>query len=265
MAGFFSAGSSQCLTQSSNPVPAYPYTVGVWFQTTATSPATSATVWAFAQTAGAGNNNAFYQDTSNNLNFWDGGNVTTIQASISTGIWYFGLCRCISGTNKRFSLLSSRGAVSHAQDTTSSITTGMTNAAIGSSSENNATLNYFTGYIAEFWLTNADVQADGAQTSEPTLWQLAYSGPFSVPHIAQNIIDYRSLRSSLGSDQDRGAETYAGANGRQVWTSNGSPTLGPHPPLFTTYAPPPQRGVARRPLWVPPPKILTRRRALYLR
>lgn len=231
MAGVFSAGSSQSLTLSPNPVPAYPVTVGVWFLTTVASPATSATIWAFGQPTGSGANNAFYQDTSNNLNVWDGGTATAIQA-ISTGIWYFGLCRLISGTNKRYSVISSQGAVSHGQDTSANVSTGMTNAAIGASSENGATLNYFTGRIGEFWYTNKDVQADGAQTQLPLLWQLALRGPFSVPNIVRDIVEYRSLYSTLG---DKPGETYSGLFGRQKWTPNGGPGLGAHPPIMGGY------------------------------
>jgi len=38
-------------------------------------------------------------------------------------------------------------------------------------------------HVAEFWYTDADIQFNNAQISDTLLWQLAFYGPFSVPHI----------------------------------------------------------------------------------
>jgi hypothetical protein len=98
----------------------------------------------------------------------------------------------------------------------------------------------FDGNVAEFWYTNTDIQPDGAQLDGNLLRQLAYGGPFSVPHIAGDILEYRSFRKVIESDQDEavGDEVYWGGAGRQVWTNTNGVTRGPHPPLPGWYRKP---------------------------
>jgi hypothetical protein len=95
-------------------------------------------------------------------------------------------------------------------------------------------------FISEFWYTNTDIQPDGAQLNDDLLRQLAYGGPFSVPHVAANLIEYRSFRKVIESDQDEavGDGVYWGGAGRQVWTNTNGVTRGPHPPLPGWYAKP---------------------------
>lgn len=85
------------------------------------------------------------------------------------------------------------------------------------------------GQIAEIWYTNTDIQPDGAQLQNSTLRQLAFNGPFSLPHIAKDIVEYRSFRSRLDSRQDTPEEVYHRGL-RQTWTNTNGVTLGPHPP-----------------------------------
>jgi len=96
---------------------------------------------------------------------------------------------------------------------------------------------FLNGLIAEYWLTNTDIQPDGAQLDDNLLRQLAYGGPFSVPHIAKDLIEYRSFRKVIESDQDEapGDEVYWGGAGRQVWTNTNGVRRGPHPPLPGYY------------------------------
>lgn len=102
----------------------------------------------------------------------------------------------------------------------------------------------YSGDIAEYWMTNTDIQPDAAQLQDATLRQLAYNGPFSVPRVAANLVDYRSLRASLGSNQDvQDGGLFDGPYGRQVWVNTNSAKLGPHPPLAPDYSS--SRSVAR--------------------
>lgn len=84
------------------------------------------------------------------------------------------------------------------------------------------------------WYTNTDIQADGEQLQDSTLRQLAFGGPFSLPHIARDIIAYRSFEDCLDSSQDRPGSVYH-RGARQVWTNTNGVTLGPHPPAAIWY------------------------------
>jgi hypothetical protein len=72
------------------------------------------------------------------------------------------------------------------------------------------------------------------------LYQIAYRGPLAFPFIRNNLVEYMSLRSAMGTLEDRGDEYVYGARGSQVWTPVSS-TLGPHPPLPPTYVRPRDR------------------------
>lgn len=118
--------------------------------------------------------------------------------------------------------------------------------AIGSQASATPT-EFFDGRMAEIWYTNTDIQADGLQLQDALLRQLAYGGPFSVPHIAKDIVEYRSLRVHPDSRGDQPSEVYHGKFGRQIWTNANGVTAGPHPPLPYWYVKP---GQTRRPLIV---------------
>lgn len=91
--------------------------------------------------------------------------------------------------------------------------------------------------IAEFWCTNTDIQADGGQLDNTFLSQLAFGGPFSVPHVASAVVEYRSFRVHPSLNDPY--ETYSDYGG-QTWTNNGAATTGPHPPLPYWYVKPGQ-------------------------
>jgi hypothetical protein len=93
------------------------------------------------------------------------------------------------------------------------------------------------GKIAGLWYTNTDIQADGGQLQERTLRQLAFNGPFSLPNIAKDIVEYRGFRSSLASRQDDPSEVYYRGT-PPVWTNVNGVTLGPHPPAADLWVPP---------------------------
>jgi hypothetical protein len=103
---------------------------------------------------------------------------------------------------------------------------------------NSSPSGFFDGQVGEFWYTDTDIQADGAQLQDSTLRQLAYFGPFSIPHIAKDIVEYRSFRSRLDSRQDTPDEVYYRGT-RPVWTNTNGVNLGPHPPAATNYIDPP--------------------------
>jgi hypothetical protein len=97
---------------------------------------------------------------------------------------------------------------------------------------------YWSGGIAEFWYTNNDVVGANLATNNDFLRQLAFCGPFSIRSVAANIVEYRSLRSHLGSESDVFGDLWWGRSGRQTWTLNGTVTQGQHPPAANNYVTP---------------------------
>ena len=87
------------------------------------------------------------------------------------------------------------------------------------------------------WVTNTDIQADGAQLQNSTLRQLAMNGPYSLPHIAKDIIEYRGFRSRLDSSQDISEEVFYRGT-KPAWSNLGGVKLGPHPPAADLWIPP---------------------------
>lgn len=263
MSAQFVAASSQYFSLATPPVTATPYTIAMWFMADAL-PGTSQTLWALNSNTNTDNNKG-YISAANLVGFYDGANVATATTA-SLGTWYFGLWRGITSSSKRLSVLGADGSVNHASIALSEVLYNAT-FTLGGADLGAGFVQGLTGKIAEYWITGTDIQADGAQTQDALLWRLAYGGPFSVPHIAKDIIEYRSLRSSLAANNEKGDEVYWGGGGRRAWVNNGTALLGPHPPLPYWFARPrltPQIRL-RASLWVPPPKPLTRRRALYLR
>lgn len=231
MAASFLAASSQRLLNSTPPVTNYPFTVGMWVYPTTTGAVRS--FWSLGDTAGTAN---FWRLSQTATNVWqftaqpnsaDAGTVTANR-------WAFLVARGINATNRRVSALQYNGVVAHGQNTTNTTPAGIDVMAIGATIVSVQT-HFFSGLIGEFWYTNTDIQADGAQLQDATLRQLAYGGPSSLPHIAKDIIEYRSFWSALSSDQDKPEEVYWGAAGRQTWVNVNGVTRGPHCPLPMNY------------------------------
>lgn len=240
MAVQFVAASSQRIVNAAPPITTVPFTVGMLV----------------LPTTGADQSNYFsLTDTAGDVHYFAIGQVfasfviairaggslaTSAIATLSPNQWHFLVGRFISSTNRRFSVLFPDGSISHAQNTSSNSPSGIDAMSLGCNASATP-FNFMTGSIGEFWITNTDIQDDGTQLNDDLIRQLAYGGPFSVPHIASNVIDYRSLRKHPTSDGDELGEVYDGAFGRQTWTNTGGATIGPHPPLPYWYRKPGQR------------------------
>lgn len=217
MSAKFVSASSQHIQNTSPPITDYPFTVGMWVQ-----PADVTGDKFFFEAVGGTNNVNLYRGTTTFIL-----EVNSAQAVAGTAVansWSFVVARLISATNRRLAVLNPTGATSHAQDTVSNAISGVTTLDIGGGFIG----LYWNGLVARYWMTNTDIQPDAAQLQDGTLRQLAYGGPFSVPHIAGDILEYRSFRKH--PTRDEVGEVYYGSKGMQTWALTGA-TTGIDPPL----------------------------------
>lgn len=242
MSAFFASASSQRLLNTASPVTAYPISVGMWVMPTTAG--ALRTFWSACETSGASwvtvqqtVANAFTAGISG-----AGANAGTVVANT----WFYLVCRFINATNRRIATLSADGIIAHGTNAVSNTPVAMANMSLGGFAATTGS-TYLDGRVAEWWVTNTDIQADGLQLSDATLRQLARGGPFSLPYIAKDIVDYRSLYSALGSDQDREPDYVSGNKGRQTWVNTNGVIRAAHPPLASGYRRPLE---ISRPLWI---------------
>lgn len=94
-----------------------------------------------------------------------------------------------------------------------------------------AALNQAKGWTAELWYTNTDIQPDALSLNDATMRQLAFNGPFSIPAVRDNLLEYKSLRANpVAGNAD---DVFFGRKA-QYWVNSGL-KAGPHPPLVGFY------------------------------
>lgn len=222
------------LTNTASPISAYPWTIGFWVWPNDTGGdavclrnsgssqyheiQSDGTSWLWIAQAGAGENTATATNAFTNNN------------------WQFVLARGISATNRRLSVLMPAGNVISAQNTTSTAP-AVTIFNIGEFSTGAVPLECM---VAEFWYTNADVQADAAATQDWLIRKLAFDGPFSVAQAANSIIEYRSFRVAPFYE-DVNEYCLGAGKSRQTWAvGTGTVATGMHRPLSSSYEKPGQ-------------------------
>lgn len=239
MAGNFTAASTQYLSNSAPPVLDYPLTVAFWFNLAAVG-TVSRSLWGLSDTATTNNYLRIRMGANEQVNIGAAAGGAASENAVATTLvpdtWNFLIARFISATSRRLSILFPTGAIASVNGTTSTAPTGMDRMTFGANQTSAGATDPWDGLIAEAWYTNTDIQADGAAIQGDLMRQLAYGGPFSVPHIAADVLEYRSLRCGLASDQDNAEEVYAQA--RQTWSNVNGVTLGAHPPLPYWYEKP---------------------------
>jgi hypothetical protein len=242
MGAFFTAASSQKLATPSVPIVTYPFTVGMWVNPSVALSGSSKAIWSISVDA----NNYF-------LVYWSNGlsalacqmTNATVSGACSSGLaptvgrWNYVLARYISSTNRRCSAMSPDGTVSHGSDTTGGADPvgTMVETAFGSV----ASLLYWDGGIAEFFLWDGDIWPDGGAAPDWFIRQLAYRGPFSLPGRTRNIVEDKSLRGTL--EAGRVGESWSGPKGRILWSNTNGVRLGPHPVLLGGYKTGPAMGI----------------------
>jgi hypothetical protein len=226
----FFDGSTGYLLNSSSPITALPFTVAFWvYWDGATG---DHTAWMLGSSTNSSDSFRIVKDSTDSWTLWFGANSIGLAAAVANA-WTFLLVRAISTSNRRFSVLQPDGSISHSQSTTN-ITVTMQRMVLGRVMDD-TTPQYWSGGIAEFWCTNNDVVGTNLTTNNDFLRQLAFRGPFSIRSVAANIVEYRSLRSHLGSESDVLGDLWWGRSGRQTWTLNGTVTQGQHPPAANNY------------------------------
>lgn len=241
MAALFNAASSQRLRNSSPPLTDYPFTVGAWVKPAAIGAAMR--IFSLADTGTTNNHLSVYIAGGGNCiasAAAGGAEANASAGQFNTTRWGFVLGRFISSTNRRIAAFQIGNATfAAAQNTTARAPSSMDTMAIGAL-ESSSPTDFFDGLIAEFWLANADVLPGGGAFTADLMQTLALGGPFSWPHIARNIVEYRSLRQHpIGG---RGSDIIVGAGvGVQTWSNVNGVGIGAHPPLPYWYANPRQR------------------------
>ncbi len=228
MAAFFASASSQKLLNSVAPITAIPFTVGIWvFPTTA---GTNRAFWSLADT---GTTNNFFSIEETAVSTWSlscaaGGSsaVMTSLGTVTANQWAFIIARAIGAANRRLSVLQFDGSIGAGQETTSLTPAGIDALALGCRNVSTPS-TFMDGSVANYWLTNTDIQLDGGALDATLLRQLAFGGPFSVPSVARDLIEYRSLRKSTIKDQI--GEVYYSQFGVQTWTDTGGVILAADP------------------------------------
>lgn len=217
MPAFFTRASSQRLVNSTTPVTAVPFTVGMWVNMPTSVNVTAP--WSLVDTAGDAEGFAIFKTSTNVLALGAystaaGYFEATTATAITSNAWTYVVARAISTTNRRISVLHPTGTVNHAQHTSSVTPLSIDAAGLGAEVYTPAA-NFFDGRVAEYWMTASDVQRGGGQLDNGLLWQLARYGPLSVPHVRDALVEYLPFRDSVLGDKG----DYYSSRGRRNWTN----------------------------------------------
>lgn len=244
MGARFTAASNQVIANSATTLVGFPLVMGCWVLIINTTG--SQALMNFGSSA-------------NNTNFWFLGtqstpvfnfisdaagtasNTTSAIAPV-VGNWYFVMGRSITATNRWIIVFDpTTGRVDQAQNTASNIPTIVTpRMAIGGTA-GSSLINPSSDVVAEAWYMDADfLIASAASLPTELVRKLALEGPFSVPQIADDIVEYRALRSNVDNavqaDQYSYGENYSRI-GATTWanpfTAANVPITDRHPPFLS--------------------------------
>jgi hypothetical protein len=190
-----------------------------------------------------------FSDTTGSVDTWlvlQNGTLWSIYAEDNTaataiansavpaaGKWHFHIARFMGPSEFRLATLDHTGVITQGIDLVHTVNPASVDRVSVGIRTGAAEQWAFDGLIGEFYWGDIDPQP-GGDLDEALVRYLAYNGPFSIPYIGYNLVDYKSLRNTLGSDQDRQGETFVGKYGPQTWVNNGA-TIGAHPPLPGSY------------------------------
>lgn len=230
MSASFLLASSQYLLNSAPPVTVAPFSVGFWCRPTVVTGAAKVVWGLFSSTSGVNYFDLFLGPAAWTMEAGDGTDQQVTAGNAVANNWHYIVLRYISATNRRICVLTTLGIVTHGQSTTSCLPTTIDREILGAGDVSGTPATFMSGQIAEFWKTNTDIQADGLALQDATVRQIAYGGPFSIPHLRKDLVEYHSFRKTLSSDQFDGDNDIPPILGETL-TNNGGVTLAEHPPL----------------------------------
>jgi hypothetical protein len=244
MSARFAAASSQYLSLAAPPISNFPFTVLMWINLAAVG-ASARTLFAYSDTATTNNYVNVRMTAAELISIVARGggteNAASISTAISAGAWVFVVARFINTSNRQLSVLHANGLIETALTTTARAPAGVDTVTIGGLLTSGGLTEPWDGMIAEYTLIRHGVGIDDAVAlPEPMVRQLAYGGPFSLPHIRDTILEHRSFRVHPASEADNSSEVFFEKFGRLVWVNNAGVTTGPHPPLPYWYVRPSQ-------------------------
>lgn len=228
MSAFFSSAK---LTVTSPPFTALPLSFGCWVKTTtvAAGNAVILSLWNNTSSASYG----IYRESAT-MTIWGGATSTSIVATMVANRWYYVVFRFIATANKRLSVVDELGVLSAGQNVDTTVT-AIQNWDVGWEGLTASPVNFWSGNMAEFWITDTDIQPGGGVLDNATLRQLAYYGPFSVPLVRNNLVHYRSFRSVTDDRSETPSEVFHGKYGRISWGITSGLTSGGPPPIYGGY------------------------------
>lgn len=232
MAALFTAASSQYLVNTTIPTAVTPFSVGFWAYINSTTSGLGARKM-FASSAAAVGDFIGQTNFSGTWQISPNSGAPTTGGVQTANQWAYFVGRFITATNRKLSVLQFDGSIATITNTTNNAITP-DRWALGAAHSSGSTSEYFDGRISGYWATNIDIQADAADLNNDTLRQLAYCGPFSIPHVAANLIDYREMDQPIGSDTDMFPTAYM-PFGQRTWTNSNGVTRAEHPPLRPDY------------------------------
>jgi hypothetical protein len=246
--GLLLGGTADAILYSlAAPITAYPFTIGVHFSPLSVA-AGVASAFSLGNSTTITNSWGIQRSTAATQTKYGANTIQGVSESV--GKWFFCCSRFISATNIRHSAMDEAGFSAFAQGITSTALpgAGLDQIGLGVEAAKSPQTQFWNGLIAEAWVTDTDIQPDGGQLSLSTLRQLFYGGPFSIPHVAANVIFYVAMdqnapHTRLG-DEFYTAKQLASLAGSAP-TIQGSPKLGGHPPLLSPIFPGPP-GTLRR-------------------
>lgn len=239
MAASFNAASTRRLDNAGVPFALYPFTMGFWVQ-----PTTTGTLMALAAFNDTGAATEYFTVMQSAANAWymevSGGNSCSI-GTVTANQWHYVIARLVDADSRYLTVLQANGSIVHGSPTVATrLMTSLDTVMLGAFRQNGTASSYFTGLIAEFWYSNTDISGSNTQLNDELVRQIAYSGPFSVPHIAPDVIEYRSLRIHPTANNPASDAYYRNMQ-PPVWTNTGGVFTGAHPPLAPDFVKPAQQ------------------------
>ena len=241
MGAVFTAASSTRLTHSgltstAGTLPLYPFTIGMWVYSFTSAPLVESMFWSTTNEALTCGRISAAVTTGGAWRLAAEDGISAVNVSGGTVVanqWYHLTCRFITSNLFRAHVLNLSDITQLTFSGAPAITPTLTAIHLGARGGSTPS-GFFDGIVAEYWRTNTDILATGIATATCGIIQnIAFNGPWSMAHIAKEIVEYQSFRESLETFQHDGNEVYFNAlySGYPRYNNTNNVIVGPHPPI----------------------------------